>query len=62
MQELNKKKKWYQSKTILATVGTIAAAITANPPQSKQDWLQTGIIIGGGLLTAAFRKQATTKL
>jgi hypothetical protein len=62
MQEFKQKKPWYKSKTILSVIGTVGATIASNPPQSKQDWLQVGILVGGGLLTGAFRKTAKDKI
>lgn len=56
------KKKWWKSRTIGAVAFTIVGAIAANPPQSKQDWVQTGILIAGGLATGAFRAAAKTEL
>jgi hypothetical protein len=59
---LKEKKPFWQSKTILTIGATVATSIFANPPTSKQDWIQTGIVIGGGLLAGIFRKTATKNL
>lgn len=59
---MNNKKAWYKSKTILTIGATVIGSIAANPPQSKQDWLQTGVLVGGGLLASFFRKTANKTL
>lgn len=56
------KKKWYKSKTILTIGATVAGAIAAKPPQTKQDWIQTGVLVGGGLLAGMFRKIAVERV
>lgn len=63
--ELKQKKKIWQSKTIIAaalTGLTEAGFSIFNPPQTKADWLRTGVVIGGSVLAGVFRKTATKNL
>ena len=60
--ELKTKKPWWKSKTIIAIGGTVLGAYVAKPPQTKQDWLQFGVVLGGGALAGVFRKTASKNL
>jgi hypothetical protein len=62
VQLQQKKKSWWKSKTILTIGATVAGAIASNPPQSKQDWLQVAVLVGGGVAASIFRKTASTPL
>ena len=59
---MENKKPWWKSKTILTIGMTALGTIAANPPQNKQQWAQTAILIGGSVLAGAFRATATTQV
>lgn len=65
MPKLETKKPWWQSKTIITSLGVAGVAmstIATNPPQTKMGWIQTGVLIGGPLLAGIFRKSAVDRI